>query len=346
MSHTETKKRSRFRLPGFGKSVSDIHGVAASDTQNIGLCPELEEIIQKHKTNKKTSRLLPVGSDRDLYQNMIFRFTVGSHCDQGGRKYMEDRYICIDNVKEISPDTQYPQGDHFAFFAVYDGHAGFRAADICKESLHKIILDEPEFGSGNVTKAIQDGLTNMDKQIIEKGSTEGWTEGCCVSLLMLIDNVLYTANLGDSHIVLSQMRSTIEGVILSETHKASEPSEKQRITEAGGMVMKNRVFGDLSISRALGDLNYKQPKQEANYVSDQAYIQKTVLSPINEFLIVASDGLWDTFTFQEAVEYVYHHRKEDPNTTPQAIAKLLLSESQKRGSQDNISIIVIFFIWG
>ena len=120
--------------------------------------------------------------------------------------------------------------------------------------------------------------------------------------------MLYSANLGDSHMVLSRNINRFEAIVLTEAHKASEKSEKERIVNAGGMVMRNRVFGDLSISRALGDLNYKKPKQEENYVSNQAHMRSIALNQNNDFIIIASDGLWDTMSYQEAVNLLYHNR--------------------------------------
>ena len=98
------------------------------------------------------------------------------------------------------------------------------------------------------------------------------------------------------------LNGSVKPVRISETHKATEEAEKQRITSQGGMVMRGRVFGDLSISRAVGDRNYKVPKQEANYVSSDPFITSVTLTHHHLFAIIASDGLWDKLTFEEAVD--------------------------------------------
>ena len=99
------------------------------------------------------------------------------------------------------------------------------------------------------------------------------------------------------------------GTLLTEHHHAEVPSEKQRIISDGGMVVRNRVFGDLIISRSLGDLNYKIPKQEKNFVSAEPYLNRVALNSEYSFLILASDGLWDKFSFDEAAEFTYNHKK-------------------------------------
>lgn len=56
------------------------------------------------------------------------------------------------------------------------------------------------------------------------------------------------------------------------------------------------------------------------------------------FLILASDGLWDTFSNEEACSFVQEHLKESDFG-----AKSLAMESYKRGSVDNITVLIIAF---
>lgn len=74
---------------------------------------------------------------------------------QGGRQYMEDRSIAIDNMKETVPNAKYKKELSYSYWAVYDGHSGFKAAEMCKESLHKILIENDMFFYGDMSKAIQ-----------------------------------------------------------------------------------------------------------------------------------------------------------------------------------------------
>ena len=56
------------------------------------------------------------------------------------------------------------------------------------------------------------------------------------------------------------------------------------------------------------------------------------------FLVLASDGLWDTFSNEEAVAFVREHLNE-----PQFGAKALALQSYYRGSVDNITVLIIVF---
>lgn len=64
--------------------------------------------------------------------------------------------------------------------------------------------------------------------------------------------------------------------------------------------------------------------------------KKNVFRP--KFLILASDGLWDTFSNEEAVSYIKTRLHE-----PHFGAKSITLQSYYRGSVDNISVLVIVF---
>eukprot|EP00002_Diphylleia_rotans_P013341 TRINITY_DN2606_c0_g1_i6.p1 TRINITY_DN2606_c0_g1~~TRINITY_DN2606_c0_g1_i6.p1 ORF type:complete len:456 (-),score=112.66 TRINITY_DN2606_c0_g1_i6:1454-2821(-) len=54
------------------------------------------------------------------------------------------------------------------------------------------------------------------------------------------------------------------------------------------------------------------------------------------FLIIATDGLWDVVTNQEAADYVFHHRASDSFGVDR-----LVSLALQRGSSDNITVTVV-----
>lgn len=99
-------------------------------------------------------------------------------------------------------------------------------------------------------------------------------------------NVLYVANVGDTRAVLCKNGQAER---LSKDHKATDPQEIERVKAEGGSIMDNRVAGGLAITRALGDHAFK------NFgVTSQPYTVRHVLRPFDKFLVIASDGVWDT----------------------------------------------------
>ena len=47
---------------------------------------------------------------------------------------------------------------------------------------------------------------------------------------------------------------------LSRDHKPDDKPEKERIVKAGGLVDDGRINGNLNLSRAIGDFEYKSAK--------------------------------------------------------------------------------------
>jgi serine/threonine protein phosphatase PrpC len=78
--------------------------------------------------------------------------------------------------------------------------------------------------------------------------------GCTATCAIITPDKVICANSGDSRTVLSKKGTAIE---LSQDHKPDNLEEKNRIEAAGGFVEESRVKGVLSLSRAIGDLEYK-----------------------------------------------------------------------------------------
>ena len=78
--------------------------------------------------------------------------------------------------------------------------------------------------------------------------------GCTANVVLIAGEQIYCANAGDSRSVASKGRKAEP---LSYDHKPEDPAEMQRINKAGGTVSFGRVDGGLNLSRAIGDLEYK-----------------------------------------------------------------------------------------
>ncbi|KAI0441701.1 phosphatase 2C-like domain-containing protein [Xylaria telfairii] len=141
--------------------------------------------------------------------------------------------------------------------------------------------------------------------------------------------VLYTANVGDARIILCRAGKALR---LSYDHKGSDENEGKRIANAGGLILNNRVNGVLAVTRALGDTYMK------DLVTGHPYTTETVIQPeVDEFIIIACDGLWDVCSDQEAVDLIRD------KTDAVAASKLLVDHALARFSTDNLSCMIIRF---
>lgn len=128
--------------------------------------------------------------------------------------------------------------------------------------------------------------------------------GCTAICALLVDNTLYIANAGDSRAVLCRAGRAEN---LSQDHKPTLPDERQRIYAAGGYVEFGRVNGNLNLSRALGDLIYKQDLSlppEKQIVSGFPDVRKFELHPEDEFIVMGCDGIWEYYTSQDVVDFI------------------------------------------
>jgi len=162
---------------------------------------------------------------------------------------------------------------------------------------------------------------------------------------------LLSANVGDSRAVLSRNGRAVE---LTRDHKPNDEKEKARIMALGETIewdqdCKVHRVRNLSLARAIGD-RYAKPA-----VSPEVEIQHFPVSEDqDEFVVIASDGLWDVMSSQDAVTFVHRHlQKELQNASPENadnyrlvlrrnMAKFLAREAIRKGSSDNVSVLLVW----
>jgi serine/threonine protein phosphatase PrpC len=96
-----------------------------------------------------------------------------------------------------------------------------------------------------------------------------------------------------------------------------------------------RVNGVLAVSRAIG--NYLELKK---YVIAEPEIMFRDVGDKDEFILIASDGLWDFLSDQESVDFA---RKLMGNTeySLAQVSRFLVSLACERGSKDDVCVLVI-----
>ncbi|KAM7276993.1 hypothetical protein ACFE04_018859 [Oxalis oulophora] len=251
------------------------------------------------------------------------KFSYGYASSPGKRSSMEDFYETrIDGV----------EGEIVGLFGVFDGHGGARAAEYVKKNLFSNLISHPKFIS-DTKSAISDAYNHTDSEFLKSENTQNKDAGSTASTAILVGDRLLVANVGDSRAVICRGGNAIA---VSRDHKPDQTDERQRIEDAGGFVMWAgtwRVGGVLAVSRAFGDRLLKQ------YVVADPEIQEEKIDNSLEFLILASDGLWDVVTNEEAVAMT------KPIEDPEVAAKRLMHEAYQRGSGDNITIVVVRFLF-
>lgn len=110
-----------------------------------------------------------------------------------------------------------------AFFGVFDGHGGAKAAEFAANHLDRHIMDQSRKRCANeIVEAVRDGYLTTDAEFLKEG-VEGGT--CCVTALIQEGN-LVVSNAGDCRAVMS--RGGIAEALTSD-HRPCREDEKQRI---------------------------------------------------------------------------------------------------------------------
>ncbi|KAL9351739.1 hypothetical protein Peur_054419 [Populus x canadensis] len=326
-------------------------------------CGNAVENCKTIEENKNHSISNPSKSESVKLEEEASKFGMTSV--RGRRRDMEDA---------VSIHTSFTT-KNTSFFGVFDGHGCSHVAMRCRDRLHEIVKEEvegfKEEKSVEWKETMKRSFIKMDKEV-ENCCVEGDNSSNCrcelqapqcdavgstAVVAVVTPEKIIVSNCGDSRAVLCRNGDAIP---LSSDHKPDRPDELLRIQEAGGRVIYwdgPRVLGVLAMSRAIGD-NYLKP-----YVIPEPDVTLTERTAEDEFLILASDGLWDVVPNDTACGVVRTClRARKPPSPPgspgsdAAVARAAIESSDKscsdasvlltklalaRHSTDNVSVVVV-----
>ncbi|KAE9611553.1 hypothetical protein Lal_00011625 [Lupinus albus] len=245
------------------------------------------------------------------------------------------------------------------FVGVYDGHGGPETSrfinDHLFQHLKRFTSEQQSMSVDVIRKAFQateDAFMSlvarqwsMNAQIAAVGS-------CCL-VGVICNGTLYIANAGDSRAVLGRVVKATGEVLatqLSTEHNASIESVRQELhslhpDDPNIVVLKHnvwRVKGIIQVSRSIGDVYLKKAEfnREPLYVrfrlrepfkrpilSSEPSITVHQLQPHDQFVILASDGLWEHLSNQEAVDIVANNTRSG---SARRLVKVALQEAAKK----------------
>ena len=221
------------------------------------------------------------------------------YCSEGDRN--EDACCSIMNLSAYSGVRD---GTQDYACGVFDGHGGAEASQYSNHQLLPEIRNSPYYAS-DMEKACISAFETVNRNFIHTAESLGVDSGTTATVVIIRDGTLHCASVGDSSAVLCRGTTAIR---LSKEHRASDPTERSLVESRGGCVMKvmgtDRVEGRLCVTRAVGDPSV------AKVISCLPCYNSEVLQAEDEFVIVASDGLWDVMTPEEVVENVLQCKAE------------------------------------
>ncbi len=251
-----------------GKTAIDINEIIGEDSkQEIKL-----EMIDDEEINLSPGKI----SSKSF--GVIISYAANTN--QGiVRDYNEDRVSVVINMnkpKFYNKSTSWPK---VSYFGVFDGHAGNKCAEFMRDNL-LIYICNNEYFPNDIQNAIKYGFKKIDEDYLKNHAFINNelvdNSGSCGLILLLINNLIYIANVGDSRCIGSFQNGKIQKDITLD-HKPNTPYEKERILKYGGKIYQTqtpieddeiykdkilvgpyRVFpGKLSVSRTVGDAEGK-----------------------------------------------------------------------------------------
>ena len=284
----------------------------------------------------------------------------GNQLDNQDNYFFYENYFLIKNLyffgvldghgkngKEISKYTSilFPS---YLFYLLLDDNLSERKLDINKEIIKLIKIQESPLNikqmfiltyffnkfsidfstipllSNNQQKLnhiILESIDYSQNALSSKYDIDISLSGTTLCSALILGNILYLINIGDSRAILGTYNSRInkwKTTQLTVDHKPNNPNENRRIifyngrierhkNEFGDEVGPYRVYGKdsdsnsqgLTMSRSIGDLESK--KYGVIYDPE---IFKYELKENDKVIVIASDGLWDQLKNEEVMEII------------------------------------------
>ncbi|XP_004287235.1 PREDICTED: probable protein phosphatase 2C 27 [Fragaria vesca subsp. vesca] len=280
----------------------------------------------------------------DPKQNMLHfvpALRSGEWSDIGFRSHMEDTHICIGDLAKKFGYNVLNDEEAISFYGVFDGHGGKDAAQFVRDNLPRVIVEDSDFPV-ELEKVITRSFVETDAAFAKTCSVRSsLASGTTALTAMIFGRSLLVANAGDCRAILSRNGAAIE---MSKDHRPCCTKERMRIESLGGYVDDGYLNGQLGVTRALGDWHLEGLKDEGERggpLSAEPELKLTTLTKDDEFLIIGSDGIWDVFTNQNAVDFA--RRKLQEHNDVKLCCKQIVEEAIKRGATDNLTLVMVSF---
>lgn len=210
-----------------------------------------------------------------------------------------------------------------SLFAVFDGHGGRDIADLAARRAAEHFWTHPALPE-QPCEALRGALRGCHEEAREAGLQGGST----AVLAAVADGHVSVCNAGDARVVAGLRGGGARR--LSFDHKASVEAEANRVKSAGGFIIKGRLCAVIAVTRGLGDFDFEDVGMTC-----EPHVSSLPLAEI-EFLVLASDGLWDIVNDEQCCRLVRQWGRQD------TVAHRLAYTARKGGTDDDVTVIVVW----
>ena len=262
--------------------------------------------------------------------------------------FREDQNIDVEIVMEDKSKSieNFNNDKNQMVFEIFDGHGGDEISTYLQNNLAQIYKQNLLLNKGNIILSLKNAFRDADDEMRNQLNIDGLgSTGTLVHIKWENENdlVVYSANVGDSRVSLISPDHIIR---LSYDHRTTDQKERKRILESGLEIIDDRINGTLMLTRIFGNYEYKNinenEEDENDIDNNKGLICEPFISKINidlnienQFLILASDGIWDIITEEEIQQIIQKYQDT------QQICSIAIKKCLRNEAWDNMSIFAI-----
>ena len=293
-----------------------------------------------YRSNKKTKKsflknqVIEYETIKESYTikqcNCVLEYSFREDQNIDSETLMEDKSKSIENFNNDKNQM---------VFEIFDGHGGDEMSTYLQANLAKIYKQNLLLNKGNIILSLKNAFHDADDEMRGQLNMEGLgSTGTLVHIVRRLGPVLevYSANVGDSRVSLISPEHIIR---LSYDHRTTDEKEKKRILESGMEIIDDRICGTLMLTRIFGNYEYKEENENENNkgLICEPFISKIEidLSIENQFLILASDGIWDILTEEEVQNIIKKYQDT------QKICSIIIKKCLENEAWDNMSVFAV-----
>jgi len=305
-------------------------------------------------------------------------WTVSAFQHMGDRRTQEDRFTIVPNLE---PEGRMPSSFFGVFDGTVGDFASDNVKDLVIpklmespswQALRSVSASRLSDQERLLEQALRDMYHNTDESLLARCAKTAQHYATCTSVtLLVVGDVLCVGHLGDSRIVIGveqvepgSSTAALVGEQLTMDHKPDQDTERSRIEKCGGMVERlqnhsNKPFirgGDFMMRKALGEQPMQLQYSRAFGAKDLKIFGLSNVPDVRlirmgrdpayrhvRFVILASDGLWDVITTQQAVSIAQQAVAENNNPAELLVRAALLEQSRRKSRADNVTAICVQF---
>ncbi|CAD8057885.1 unnamed protein product [Paramecium sonneborni] len=286
---------------------------------------------------------------QNIIKNAYSKSQAGKNEDNQ-TKINQDSYISLQQFK-----------DNMSLFGVCDGHGqdGHKCSQFIRDNLPKNINSLLSQNSQSISETISKSFLRTNNLLCNFEEIITSFSGSTTVISLIVDDTIYTANVGDSRSIICRQQSNGNkiAISLSNDHKPDLPQERRRIEQNGGRVepyidfdgsslgpfrvwLKGEDIPGLAMSRSFGD------KVAASCgVICEPEILTHKLQDSDLFMVLASDGVWEFLSNEQVIDMIYPYYIQDEGN---AACVRILKEAIKLWKLndtviDDITVVIVFF---